>query len=325
MTEIARQMPRHRFVRVALAFYPALAGSPDEARVGLATLASLGESWSFDPTMSWRIALATARLKRALGDLAGAHAALRPPIDGAPPLVRQDALVEAGGILAAAGDANASARGVRRSEPDRPGNEARAGGPGGERNRRHASGVAMEADELREWMKRYQDGDETAFNALYRALASRLYGFLIRMTRDRVTADDLLQEVFFHMHRARATYRPGSPVLPWAFTIARHAAVSRARSAGRRAKREEVREDLADLPAAAPEPPAEDPRVDEIRAALDELPEAQREAVLLLKVSGLSVAEVAATTGSTKGAIKLRAHRAYEAIRKRLGEKRGAK
>jgi RNA polymerase sigma-70 factor (ECF subfamily) len=177
----------------------------------------------------------------------------------------------------------------------------------------------MEADELREQMRRYQEGDESAFDALYRALASRIYGYLFQSTRDRVLADDLLQEVFFNVHRARATYRPGSPVLPWVFAIARHAAASRARSAGRRAKREEAREDLSDLPAAAPEDPAEDPRIDEIRAVLEELPAPQREAVMLLKVSGLSVAEAAAATGSTAGAIKLRAHRAYEAIRKRLG------
>lgn len=177
----------------------------------------------------------------------------------------------------------------------------------------------MEADELREQMRRYQQGDPSAFDALYRALASRIYGYLFQSTRDRVLADDLLQEVFFNVHRARATYRPGSPVLPWVFAIARHAAASRARSAGRRAKREEAREDLSDLPAAAPEDPPEDPRIDEIRAVLEELPAPQREAVMLLKVSGLSVAEAAAATGSTAGAIKLRAHRAYEAIRKRLG------
>lgn len=171
-------------------------------------------------------------------------------------------------------------------------------------------------------MQRYQAGDAAAFQGVYRALSERIYGFLVRSTGDRATADDLMQEVFLKIHRARASYRPGAPVLPWAFAIARHAAVSRARSVGRRNKREEVREDLSDAPAPAEgEGAADDPRLDAVQAAIDELPAAQREALLLLKVSGLSVKEAAEATGATVGAIKLRAHRAYEAIRERLAKK----
>lgn len=171
-------------------------------------------------------------------------------------------------------------------------------------------------------MQRYQAGDASAFHGVYRAISERIYGFLVRSTGDRATADDLMQEVFLKIHRARASYRPGSPVLPWAFAIARHAAVSRARSAGRRSRREETREDLSDAPAPAEgEGAADDPRLDAVQAAIDELPQAQREALLLLKVSGLSVKEAAEATGATAGAIKLRAHRAYEAIRARLAKK----
>jgi RNA polymerase sigma-70 factor (ECF subfamily) len=175
-----------------------------------------------------------------------------------------------------------------------------------------------EPEDLASLMQRYQEGDAAAFQGLYRAVADRVYGYLVRSTGDRTTADDLLQEVFLNIHRARATYRPGSPVLPWAFAIARHAAASRARSVGRRAKREESREDLSDAPAPETET-ASDPRLDEIQTVIDALPAQQREALLLLKVSGLSLKEAAAATGSTVGAVKLRAHRAYEAIRKHLG------
>ena len=58
-----------------------------------------------------------------------------------------------------------------------------------------------------------------------------------------------------------------------------------------------------------------------LRTQLAALPESQREALILLKVQGLSTAEAAAVTGSTRGAIKLRAHRAYESLRKALGIK----
>lgn len=182
--------------------------------------------------------------------------------------------------------------------------------------------MAKEADELENWMRRYQAGDASAFPPLYRAIADRVYGYLVRSTGDRAAADDLLQEVFLNIHRARATYRPGSPVLPWAFAIARHAAASRARSSGRRARREEAREDLPDAPAPEPSRAADDPRLDDIQAAIDELPGPQREALLLLKVSGLSLKEAAAATGASVGAVKLRAHRAYEAIRKRVGARK---
>jgi len=171
-------------------------------------------------------------------------------------------------------------------------------------------------------MKRYQAGDATAFTGLYRAIADRIYGFLVRSTGDRATADDLLQEVFLKIHRFRSTYRPGSPVLPWAFAIAHNAAVSRARSAGRRSRREETREDLSDAPAPEPDAAIDDPRLDDVQKAIDDLPPAQREALLLLKVSGLSLKEAADVTGASVSAIKLRAHRAYEAIRARIAARK---
>jgi len=181
----------------------------------------------------------------------------------------------------------------------------------------------MDADELSRKMTEYQAGDAAAFDVLFRELSPRIYGYLVQSTRDRTLADDLLQEVFLNVHRARATWRPGSPVLPWLFAIARHVAASRARGAGRRARREEPREDLESLPVAADATGAgrasDDPRLDELETALSELPEAQRQVVTMLKVSGMSLKEIAATTGATVGAVKLRAHRGYEALRKRLG------
>lgn len=174
----------------------------------------------------------------------------------------------------------------------------------------------MDPQELIAIMGRYQAGDAAAFDVLFKAVSPRIYPYLVRSARDRAVADDLLQEVFLNVHRARATYHPGSPVLPWIFAIARHAAASRARSVTR--KREDVREDLSDIPAAQPDPEPDDPRMEAITEAIAELPESQREVVMMLKVSGLSLADVAKATGSTVGAVKLKAHRAYEALRKKL-------
>src|SRR2546428_12992414 len=115
-------------------------------------------------------------------------------------------------------------------------------------------------------MARYQAGEAAAFDALFKALSPRIHRWLLHATGNRATADDLMQETFLSIHRARATWRPGAPVTPWAFAIARHAMVSRFRSEGRRARRGGGRAGPPGPPAPAPggpppQPPAgADPR-----------------------------------------------------------------
>lgn len=70
-------------------------------------------------------------------------------------------------------------------------------------------------------MERYACGDDAAFEKLYDAVAPRLFGYLLRQTRDRVRAEDLLQQTLLQMHRARGTFLSGAEVMPWAFAIAR--------------------------------------------------------------------------------------------------------
>ena len=174
-----------------------------------------------------------------------------------------------------------------------------------------------------ELMARYCDGDRKAFDALYAAVAPRLYGFVVQLVGDRALAEDILQETLLKLHEARAFYVRGADPVPWMFTIARHTAFDELR----KKKRARVRlvEDDSRPP---PEPRAElsgapellrasdDPAGAEALRALDQLPDAQRQALLLTKVEGLSQAEAAARAGTTPGAIKLRAHRAYVALRK---------
>ncbi|HXU70776.1 MAG TPA: RNA polymerase sigma factor [Polyangia bacterium] len=174
-----------------------------------------------------------------------------------------------------------------------------------------------------ELMARYCDGDRAAFDALYLEVAPRLIGFLHKLVGERALAEDILQETLLKLHEARAFYVRGADPVPWMFTIARHTAFDELR----RRKRARVRlvssddgkppEPRADL-SGAPEPArgSDDPAGAEALAALDSLPDAQRQALLLTKVEGLSQAEAAARAGTTPGAIKLRAHRAYVALRK---------
>ncbi|MBZ0238937.1 MAG: RNA polymerase sigma factor, partial [Deltaproteobacteria bacterium] len=69
-------------------------------------------------------------------------------------------------------------------------------------------------------MARYCDGDVDAFRRLYARLAPRLLGYLLRMVRDRATADDLVQQTFLKVHRAREAYVRGADPVPWIFAIA---------------------------------------------------------------------------------------------------------
>ncbi len=170
-------------------------------------------------------------------------------------------------------------------------------------------------------MEAYVDGDATAFDRLYQQVGNRLYGYLLRLTRQRERAEDLLQVTFAKIHRARSSYLRGAPVLPWAFAIARRAFLDERRRAKSR------QEDLSatgSLPEPLPEAEPANPLSDELEIALSRLPENYREAIVLTKLTGLSVAEAAEVLGTTPTAVKLRVHRGYKELRERLEEYRRA-
>ncbi len=175
-------------------------------------------------------------------------------------------------------------------------------------------------------MQRYVDGDASAFRELYALVAPRLLGYLMKMARSRAVADDLLQQTFMKVHRARSAYVRGADPLPWLYAIAHRTFIDEARRVKRAVVQpagDDVPEVAADLSGQSADR-KDEPRVDPelARAALDalaELPTQQREAVVLTKLDGKSVAEAAAIAGTTVGAMKVRAHRGYEALRKLLG------
>lgn len=168
-------------------------------------------------------------------------------------------------------------------------------------------------------MAAYVRGDAEAFDALYRFYAPRLYRFFLGRFRDPTIAADLFQITFFKVHRRRDSYRAGSPVSPWLFTIAERVRIDELRRRGREAaRRREL--DLEETPAAPPRsaPGAEAAVVATVREAIADLPEGQREVVLLHKLEGLPLARVGEVLGITEGAAKVRAHRAYGTLRKLL-------
>jgi RNA polymerase sigma-70 factor (ECF subfamily) len=159
-------------------------------------------------------------------------------------------------------------------------------------------------------MLRAQAGDGEAYRALLDDVGPTILAFLGRRIRDRDDLADAYQDTFLALHRARHTYQPLRPLEPWLFAIARNVAADY----GRRRRRRGVHEVLTE---ALPEPAVE-PERDlgaQLDTALRTLPNRQREALQLLKFQGLSVAEAAARVGTTPGALKVRAHRAYVALK----------
>jgi RNA polymerase sigma-70 factor (ECF subfamily) len=182
----------------------------------------------------------------------------------------------------------------------------------------------MDEETLNAAMDRYACGDPTAFPILHRALYPRLLAYLTRMSGSSGMADDLAQETFLRLHRARATFVAGGAVLPWVYAIARNVHIDHTRSARLRST-ERLPSDPGPDPAYAQRADAESAAIAAqtaraVERVLARIPAAQRDAFVLLRYEGLSVQDAAAVLGATPTAVKLRAFRAYEALRAELDE-----
>jgi len=161
-------------------------------------------------------------------------------------------------------------------------------------------------------MARAQAGDREAYRALLEEISPIVLGWLRRWLTDAEDLADVYQDTLVHLHRARHTYDPARAFEPWLFAIARNAAADHARRRRRRA----LETSVDDLPEVALEGEAFEPALAD---ALRALPQPQREAFTMLKLEGLSVGAAAARAGISPGALKVRAHRAYKALRALLG------
>ena len=155
---------------------------------------------------------------------------------------------------------------------------------------------------------------------LVRRLSPSLWRYFLSSHTSWSDTEDLLQDCWIRIHRSRHTYRPAEPVLPWIFAIARHTRLD-----GYRRRR--LRESREILVASPPEVAihGEQTRAQDtsrFTRLLESLPDSQRDVILMLKVSDMTLEEVARATSSTVGAIKQKAHRAYAKLRQTI-EKEG--
>jgi RNA polymerase sigma-70 factor (ECF subfamily) len=173
-------------------------------------------------------------------------------------------------------------------------------------------------------MQRYADGESSAFREVFAELAPRLRLFLRRLGASPDIAEDLTQETFLRMHNARGAFARGKQVAPWAYAIARNCFISHARSRKTKAARTSLDVDRTELPDALGSGVEEESMARQsaqrVSRVLESLTPARREAFVLLRYEGMSVAEAAQIVGISEGALKIRAFHAYEALRAALRE-----
>jgi RNA polymerase sigma-70 factor, ECF subfamily len=182
----------------------------------------------------------------------------------------------------------------------------------------------LDPDSEESLMAAYVAGDRQAFARLFARVAPRVHAFFQRSFRDVSVADELMQITFLKVHRARETYRPDLPFRPWLFTVAGHVRRDEWR------KRYRLAEDAGeDALIAADENNAvtrtrnqeeTQDRRNEVRAAVEALPEIQRTILQLHRYEGLTFIEIAKMLETTPGAVRQHAFRAYETLRAQLSE-----
>lgn len=189
-----------------------------------------------------------------------------------------------------------------------------------EETREVAGNDAALSETLLALMRGYQQADPAAADELVTRVNPILARYLNALTGDSRVVEDLLQECWLRIHRARRSYRPGEPVLPWMLAIARHTRIDQYRRWLRSSGRESSFDDSVAHPASDPWPGVETKlQAGAVMNALSRLPEGQREVLILLKLCGMSVEEAALATSSSPAAVKQKAYRAYQAVRLALG------
>jgi RNA polymerase sigma factor (sigma-70 family) len=168
-------------------------------------------------------------------------------------------------------------------------------------------------------MAAYVAGDSVAFRTIFERYAPLLMRAMLRELYAREEANDLVQQTFLQLHRARADFDPAQKLKPWVFTIA----MNLKREYFRRKKRRPERS-LGDETAAELAVPALGAARVEARRTLQrvlgDLPDDQREVIELHWFDGLEFPEVALVVGASVSAVKVRAHRGYVRLRQALGD-----
>ncbi len=167
-------------------------------------------------------------------------------------------------------------------------------------------------------MAKIQEGDQEAYRQFLNEIGPLLFNYVRRRVFNPEMVPDVYQEVLLTLHKARFTYEPSRPLGPWLFTVARNSILDALGKNRKFVDREVPTETLPESIAVE----ADGSLGDELHQALKSLSPIHREAVELLKLRGLSLEEAALELKISVAALKVRAHRGYEQLRKLLVEKK---
>ncbi|MFQ5694416.1 MAG: RNA polymerase sigma factor [Terriglobia bacterium] len=183
-------------------------------------------------------------------------------------------------------------------------------------------------DADQECMLRLKAGEEEAFNVLLGKYRRPVVHFLYRMVHEPALAEELAQDVFLRLYRARKSYRPRARFTTWLFRIATNVGLNALRDGRMRRLREtsldatdDGEQAVRELPDGAPtleQEMIERERCNQIRQAVEALPEKQRLAVLLHKYQEMDYREIAEVLGCSESTLKSILFRAYETLRVQL-------
>jgi RNA polymerase sigma-70 factor (ECF subfamily) len=181
--------------------------------------------------------------------------------------------------------------------------------------------AALEQDA--QLMLQVKEGDAGSFELLLAKYRRPVVGYLHRMVQNRAVAEELAQEAFLRVYRARGSYQPAAKFTTWLFRIATHLALNSLRDTRHQRKETSVEGagpegqplQLADGRASREEQLVAEARLGAVRRAVADLPDKQRAAVLLHKYEGMDYAQIAAALGCSVSAVKSLLFRAYESLR----------
>lgn len=182
---------------------------------------------------------------------------------------------------------------------------------------------AAEIDRDAALMMRARDGDDGAFQELFERHHRVVFNFCLRMLGDPSRAEELMQDAFVNIFRARHRYEPRSRFLTYLLRVATNLCLNEKRSRARWGTPLDIEgpagEGILDTKTASVEDTAiQSERLGRVRAAIDELPGRQAAALLLTRVDGLAHAEVAESLGVSTEALKSLVFRATQTLRRSL-------
>lgn len=161
---------------------------------------------------------------------------------------------------------------------------------------------------------RYVAGEPRAFEALFARLAPLLTRVVRRRVFDAAQAQDLVQQTFLQMHRARLDFRVDGRLRPWVVTICMNVVRQHFRRTQRAAELP-LDDEGSWIPTVAPHDPVRAEAARQLHTALAQLPEGTRRAIELHWLEGMPFPEVAEALGISTSAVKVRAHRGYQRLR----------